>query len=205
MSDKVLPSAKRIVCYGDSNTYGYDPRGFLGGRYPEAVRWTGLLKRDGWDVINEGENGRSIPASERIRELTHRLIVRHEPFDLLCVMLGSNDLLMGSGFRAEDVAARMEAFLKDLLERGIAAEILLISPPAMRPGEWVYEERLLTESARMNACYEDAAKRLGVRFADASRWDPEMTFDGVHFTAEGHAAFARGLARELQQIFGCSI
>ena len=32
--------AKQIVCIGDSNTWGYDPRGFGGGRYPAAVRWT---------------------------------------------------------------------------------------------------------------------------------------------------------------------
>lgn len=24
----------RMLCYGDSNTYGYDPRGFRGERYP---------------------------------------------------------------------------------------------------------------------------------------------------------------------------
>ena len=29
---------QKILCYGDSNTYGYDPRAYLGGRYPKAVR-----------------------------------------------------------------------------------------------------------------------------------------------------------------------
>ncbi len=50
----------RLLCCGDSNTYGYDPRSYLGGRYPETVRWTALLNAEGWQVINEGENGRSI-------------------------------------------------------------------------------------------------------------------------------------------------
>ena len=49
---------RRILCYGDSNPYGYDPSAYLGGRYPEDVRWTGLLKRAGWVVVNEGQNGR---------------------------------------------------------------------------------------------------------------------------------------------------
>ena len=31
----------RLICFGDSNTYGYDPRSFFGGRYPG--RWTDLL------------------------------------------------------------------------------------------------------------------------------------------------------------------
>ena len=30
---------RRLLCYGDSNTYGYDPRSYLGGRYPDSIRW----------------------------------------------------------------------------------------------------------------------------------------------------------------------
>ena len=43
----------RILCYGDSNTYGYDPRSYLGGRYPASVRWTALLRAAGWPVVPE--------------------------------------------------------------------------------------------------------------------------------------------------------
>ena len=32
---------KQIVCFGDSNTYGYIPEN--GERYPWGVRWTSLL------------------------------------------------------------------------------------------------------------------------------------------------------------------
>ena len=52
---------RRLLCFGDSNTYGYDSRSYLGERYPESVRWTALLNAGGWKVINKGENGRSIP------------------------------------------------------------------------------------------------------------------------------------------------
>lgn len=52
----------RILCFGDSNTYGYDPRGFFGDRYNAEDRWTDLLaKQIGWDIINLGANGREIP------------------------------------------------------------------------------------------------------------------------------------------------
>ena len=50
---------RRILCFGDSNTYGYDPRG---GRYDENTRWPlrmeKLLGRD-YTVIEEGFNGRT--------------------------------------------------------------------------------------------------------------------------------------------------
>ena len=41
----------RMLCYGDSNTYGYDPRGFFGDRYPEESRWVDILvQRTGWEI-----------------------------------------------------------------------------------------------------------------------------------------------------------
>ena len=53
---------KTVICFGDSNTYGYDPRSYLGGRYGPDSRWVDLLAaRTGWDVRNQGQNGRTIP------------------------------------------------------------------------------------------------------------------------------------------------
>ena len=51
---------KTILCYGDSNTYGYNP--VTGGRWPEDIRWTGRLQQllgDEYKVIEEGCNGRT--------------------------------------------------------------------------------------------------------------------------------------------------
>lgn len=49
-----------ILCYGDSNTYGYNPVNGL--RYPKGVRWTGVLQKmlgEEYEVIEEGCNGRT--------------------------------------------------------------------------------------------------------------------------------------------------
>ena len=56
---------KNVLCFGDSNTYGYDPAGMRDGtavRYAQDVRWCGVAQRDlgeGWHVIEEGLNGRT--------------------------------------------------------------------------------------------------------------------------------------------------
>ena len=42
------------------------------------------------------------------------------------------------------------------------------------------------------------AERLGIRFADAGKWDISLAYDGVHFTEQGHKAFAAGLLEELK-------
>ena len=102
--------ALRILCFGDSNTYGYDPRGFFGDRYAADDRWIDLLaKQTGHEIINAGANGREIPRNP----YALRLLEEHAPVDIFLVMLGTNDLLQSAS--AQDAATRMNAFLNPLL------------------------------------------------------------------------------------------
>ncbi len=192
---------KRIICFGDSNVYGYDPRSYLGDRYPADVRWTGLLEASGWEVINEGFNGQEIPTMEWEREhWCQRLRLAGSP-DWVLVMLGGNDLLCHPRFTAEDVAERMRLMLSRLL--GVSdrekTRFLLISPPPMVPGTWVTEQRLLLQSTRFAACYRQVAEELRIGFADAGEWGIDLAFDGVHYLPEGHRTFARHLLRRLNE------
>ena len=102
----------RILCFGDSNTYGYDPRGFFGDRYGAEDRWVDLLvKQTGHECINAGANGQEIPHNP----YAIGLLAEHAPVDIFLVMLGTNDLLQGAS--AEEATARMEAFLNQLTAR----------------------------------------------------------------------------------------
>lgn len=175
-----------MLCFGDSNTYGYDPRSYLGSRYPTEERWTGILKGRGWEILNCGENGREIPHRASELEALDRLLERSGRLEGIALMLGGNDLLQNPAFAAEDVAARMEEMLGRLLEHSAVREngagVLLLVPPPMRPGTWVTEERLLTQSARLGGCYGALARRLDIGFADTAPWNVDLTFDGVHFS-----------------------
>lgn len=192
--------SRKIVCFGDSNTYGYDPRSYWGGRYPESVRWTGLLKAAGWEVWNEGENGRPIPRLDEEIQIAAQVVRRTEA-QVLTVMLGSNDLLQRPSLRAEVVEDRMERFLTTLLaDVPPSLRVLLVAPPPMRPGAWVPDERLIEESQQLVACYKTLAQRLGIHFADTRTWDVDITFDGVHFSELGHRTFAEEMQKTLKQI-----
>ena len=191
--------AKQIVCIGDSNTWGYDPRGFGGGRYPAAMRWTAQLDSlPQWVIHNLGENGREIPHSAFALRLLGQQLEALAPLDGMCLMLGSNDLLCGASPAA--VAARME----DLLDRlgAYGAPLLLIAPPRFCSGTWVAEEGLIDASARLAALYRTLAQDRTVAFADAGGWDIPLAFDGVHFTEEGHRRFAEQAQAAFAQAFG---
>lgn len=174
-----------IICFGDSNTYGYDPCSWMGGRYGADSRWVDILAEEtGWNVRNMGANGREIPKTA---------FDVPDDTELLVVMLGSNDLLQGRG--PKKAAEKLERFLSGLsLPRD---RILLVAPPPMCLGEWVPDQRLVDDSRAFARCCQTIAGRLGIRFADAGDWDISVAYDGVHFTEQGHRAFAAGLLKVL--------
>ena len=177
----------KIICFGDSNTYGYDPRGYFGGRYDQP--WPEILtKQLGCTVLNWGENGRKIPIKTMDRPIE---------MELLIIMLGTNDLLESCS--PKDICEKMEQFLESLtVDRN---KILLIAPPPMEFGEWVQDQELIDNSITLAKHFHDLAKRLAVRFADAGTWNIPLAYDGVHLTEEGHRAFAHGLITYLKKEF----
>ncbi len=187
---------KYLCCLGDSNTWGYDPRSFLGSRYPKNIRWTGRLEQLGYSVENDGMNGACIPSDGASAA---SWVEKQGRVDLCIVMYGSNDLL--NGCSAEEAGIRMEQFLSEFC-RCSSVPVLLLAPVPMKPGEWVQGDAVITASEQLRDCYRRAAEKTGVYFADAGEWQVELGYDGVHFSEAGHYAFAEGLSRVLQQIPG---
>ena len=186
----------KILCFGDSNTYGYDPRSFFGSQYSAQHRWVDLLAQKlNCTAVNAGENGREVPRREEELMRFDLMLANEKPVDLLIIMLGGNDLLQGNS--VEVVVKRMEAFLEHIdLDN---SKILLIGPPPMQRGEWVPTQTLIDASVALNYAYKSLSERIAVGFANAGEWNIPLTFDGVHFTEEGHKAFAVELANYLNK------
>ena len=77
---------KRILCIGDSNTCGFDPRSCLGSRYPREIRWTGRIAASGFEVVNDGVNGRTFPRGTELPALSARLQAKL-PVDAVLILL----------------------------------------------------------------------------------------------------------------------
>ena len=73
-----------VICFGDSNTYGYDPRGYFGGRYDGDNRW--------WISWLRKPDGRSRTWDKTAARFRPPLPLSPADTDLLIVMLGTNDL-----------------------------------------------------------------------------------------------------------------
>ncbi len=198
---------KKVLFYGDSNTYGFDPRGMMGGRLPESDRWTDLLanKMYGeWRVFADGMNGRLIPDNPYSLLSLDKSVLDYSPLDLFAVMLGTNDLINMSLPDAETVATKMRDFIERQLDRTEFIDnktgFLLISPPRILPHMDEHLEEAEAQRKRFSSELDIIAQEVGIFFADASEWDLDMSFDGVHMNAEGHRLFAEKMADILQGI-----
>lgn len=204
---------KKVFFYGDSNTYGYDPAFYTGGRYPRRSRWTTLLaeRLEGtWEVAADGMPGRMIPRAGRGADMVLDSWRAEMPVDLFAVMLGTNDLLSMRTPDASAVTAKMENLIHGAQE-SLAAKILLIAPPQIRftdpsctqpfvQGTQTYARQCLEQSTVLAQYYKDIAARCGVFYADASSWDLALAFDGVHLSLEANAVFARELEKVIRRL-----
>ena len=133
---------RTLVCFGDSNTWGYVP-GSNGARFPREVRWPVRLQAalgDEWDVIAEGLNGRTATMDSPVDEGRNGLpylvpcLHSHKPVDLLVVFLGTNDVGDRFALPERDVARSAGRLVKaarsaEAGPAGQAPEILVVCPP----------------------------------------------------------------------------
>ena len=197
-----------VLCYGDSNTYGYDP--YTGSRYPYEKRWTTILGEmlgDRYEVIPEGLNGRTT-AYDRPGALWKNGITSftaclgtHKPVDYLIIMLGTNDCNAGLGLSAEQIAGGMENLVK-IAEKetpglqGYIPEIIVTAPAAIQgdyensPFACELTPESVQKSHDIGPMYEELAKKHGMRFADATA-GIEVSEDCEHLTEEGHRQMAK--------------
>jgi len=188
----------KIICMGDSNTWGFDPRGFGGGRYEKP--WPQILQEiTGSEVVNLGLNGREFPNSEERMQWLTEQIEAELPADLLIILLGTNDLLNINGAWSGgdnrrsicrailgEIRRRMETWFTLLRERMPGQRILLLAPPTCEELD-LWDPGLLDSSLPM---YREMAERFHMEEAECTSWDLELAYDGVHLTEAGHRSLA---------------
>ncbi len=198
---------KTILFFGDSNTYGYDPRGIWEDRYPARNRWVEQLKREadgtGWEIRADGLNGRRIPVSEAENEYAAQLLCALPPESLFAPMLGTNDLLEYALPNVDRVAKRMENWIRRLQPLRPDVRWLLLSPPRMgseRSADLVMV-RFHKAGKMLADRYRELADRYGMDFIDTTEWEIPLAFDEVHFSDEGHLTFAEHMAEKLGEMY----
>lgn len=188
---------KRILAYGDSNTWGFDPESF--DRYSEEIRWTSLLQKalgNNALILEEGLNGRTTvfddPTCDGRNGYTAlpAILEADKPLDKAIVMLGTNDCKSVFKASSEDIAAGMELCLKKIFDYVSPEKVLLISPFYLGEAALAFgnDERSLAVSRELKPAFRELADKYGAAFLAASDVVEASVVDGQHLTAEGHRA-----------------
>lgn len=208
---------KRILVYGDSNTYGYRSSDHL--RFEKPYRWTTIADEyagAGFEIINGGMNGRTACGHEPLFPLRNGIdyiescILSHMPLHMICVMLGTNDLKKEFAFSAERIAQGCGQILKrakkvmDGEMPGNDCKYLLMSPIEVSGdvtgSGWAedYEaESAIRKSRELSELYCKVAEEEGFLFFDAALFACPCKEDGIHLSAESHRSLGLAFGKYL--------
>jgi lysophospholipase L1-like esterase len=195
---------KTILCYGDSNTYGYVPMGG-GKRYPRDITWPAILERlqgGRSRVIDEGLNGRTTGFADSIdpymdgSQYVLPCILSHLPLDWIVIMLGTNDCKEKFRLTGEEITSSMERLLRAVTEclrwEKSEAKLLLIAPVPLKSAAVGIKNsaRSVRESLKLPNLYGQLAEKFGIAFLDASNAVSAIGPDGIHLTPKNHEELA---------------
>ncbi len=205
----------RILCFGDSLTWGYDPQS--GTRFPLPDTWPYVLAAEldpAPDVIVEGLPGRTTVVDSPYAvgrsgaEFLGPLLESHAPVDAVIIMLGTNDLQDPLNLSARHAASGLWTLLDIALRSacgpdGAAPQVLAVAPPhIVAPTGFmgVFYAGREQESRQLAATYRPVAERAGVAFFDAGSVVEPADPDGVHLDIEGHRQLGQALAPALTSL-----
>ena len=198
---------KKILCFGDSNTYGYIPA--VGERFDVNTRWTGRLKKmlmpDGYELIEGGVNGRTTVFDDDVSpdrngsKMLGALLQENYPIDIAVVMLGTNDCKIKFGADAEMITQGLEVIVSQIKLFDSRTKILLMCPAfveeGVKKGRFAenFDDESILKSKSLKEKYKELARKLDCGYfavCDIVKCDAS---DGIHLNAESHRLLAEAV------------
>lgn len=211
---------KNILCFGDSNTWGYDPSTQT--RFSKDIRWTGVLQQllgSKYNIIEEGLNGRTTNVNEKqdhglgyfrpfrsAMDLLSVLIETNSPLDLIIVMLGTNDLKTNFNQSSEMIAKNMRLVCESIINNDYfqTKSIILVSPSHINEESPNLLDSFIgttQASQSFSNSYRKISDDLNLYFVDASESVKTNKIDGLHWDSKQHSDFANSLFNKIIEVY----
>lgn len=216
----------QVLCYGDSNTWGFIGKWVdsdeLPARYSLENRWPGVLQKElgeSFHVIEEGLSGRTTIYSpeEEWKNGEYYLkpcLYSHYPLDLVIIMLGSNDLSVKKDMIVENLSNGISRLVEIVQECiGISRSdapvpILLLAPIEIRPSAPEGRTQVYRKfrgdigrglSLMFPEIYKKVAEEKGCYFLNASDYAKPGPADGIHFDVDSHIRLGKAVAEYINK------
>ncbi len=197
---------KRILCFGDSNTWGYPPDGIS--RYDSNTRWPAILQHDlgeDYTIIEEGHCGRTtvyddpeVPGRNALKILP-AILTAHAPLDLIIIMLGTNDLKNCHHANSKIIAENINRLISVINSHQLISlhkpEILVIAPPKLlKLPETNFKTTFsdgITKSLTLGSTICDYFAATAIHTINADNHICSSVRDGMHLEPEEHRKLAK--------------
>ncbi|MGI6010046.1 MAG: SGNH/GDSL hydrolase family protein [Ruminococcus sp.] len=208
---------KTIVFFGDSNTWGYNST--TGKRFPEEVRFTGLLEQrlKNCRIIEEGMRGRTHAFNDSLMEGRNgkkelpMILCTHDPVDILVIMLGTNDVKCTFRNSAYEIGRALERNIQiaqapQMWDGERTPEILVVCPPGVTEDfkgsdmEGHFDQRSVEVSKELDKEFRNMAEKYGCAYLNAMEYTGPGKEDGVHLDAQGHRKLADALEQKIKEM-----
>lgn len=202
---------KKILCYGDSNTFGYNPCD--ASRYDMHTRWTAILQNilgDEYEVIEQGmcdrtgiadnDKGLAFSAQKHFPECMSDA----KQVDILVLWVGTNDLQFKYNLSLEEIENGLEKLI--LVAQNYTEKIVLI--PSVELSDNIldgyfrcqFDNISVLKSKEMSKIYTKLSQIYNLEYFDINKFVKPSATDGLHYDAEGHRIIAQKLSEFLLKI-----
>lgn len=210
---------KRILCFGDSNTWGYIPNS-KHNRYSPSIRWTGILQNllgSSYEIIEEGLNSRGIlngdnrPGKEGRNAMDYIIpcLDTQDPLDYVIVLLGTNELKAELNLSPEEIGENLKTLLNVIYQRPSQfkeekPKLILINPPVLNENT-EYSLRgdkykgATEKSLSLGLVFEKIANDIGITFVNIQN-QLKTGEDGVHMLPEAHEILGKEIYRIIKSL-----
>lgn len=184
---------RKILCFGDSNTYGFNPKD--GSRYDINTRWSGRLKNI-CEVTEAGCNNRTAfsdnPAGDNFTgyKILPQYLKQH--FDYIFVQIGINDLQKSYNVNFNDFENGMTKFFNLIKLYSTSSKVIILAPCVIKENilnsyfKLFFNENSIEKSKLILPVYKKIAKQNNYTLVDLNEITDTSNIDGLHYEPEQH-------------------
>lgn len=203
---------KKVLCFGDSNTYGFIPQSGL--RYDKNTRWTGILQSlcgSDFSIIEGGCNNRTafVDNPAGAEQTGYKILPEYftkDYFDIVVLAIGINDLQLFFRPTLEKFEQGIEKLIKITKDLSPKSKIILTCPAKLNLDginngifNYQFDEISVEKSYHLPQIYKKLAEKHACKLVDLNEIAKVSPLDGLHFSAESHKTIAENLYKNLKQ------
>jgi lysophospholipase L1-like esterase len=208
----------KILCYGDSNTWGWVPGEMGKKRFNVDERYPGILQKllgDEFEVLENGLGARTTNIDDPRTELPNRnglnSIVSdldvYSPLDFVIIMLGTTDTKEMLNRSVEEISEGLEEIVKVIQSKqvldGYSVPKVIIVTPSIVNEEVDFAKEFFkggeAKGLQLRSKYAELAQKYKCDFIDPTNVVNVDERDGVHLSKENHKALAELISKKFNK------